>query len=440
MTAFLPKALLVLMLASPALAQYTPDSGSTLDAAQRAAIIEAISVDLDEVYIFPEVAQKMIDHLAQRRDEGAYDNHKGVDAFAMALTSDLQSISHDLHLSVRALPPGEVNAEHEVDMEEIQSRYLAAARRSNYGFNKIEIMSGNVGYLDLRQFADASIGGATAISAMNFLAGTDAIIIDLRANGGGSPSMIQLISSYFFEEPTHLNSFYVRRSDSTRQFWTHAQVSGPRMTETPLYVLTSGRTFSAAEEFSYNMRHLERGMLVGETTGGGAHPVDMVRYPEHGLGMSLPFGRAVNPVTGTNWEGTGVQPHIDVPAADALDVAYTKALETIQKNASDEAQKGAIAWALEGLKAEPQKLSADEMAAFAGEFGPRKIRVADGRLVYQRDEGPIYELVPVGDDRFHLKDLDYFRIQFQRDSAGQVITLVGRYDNGRRDENPRNSS
>ncbi len=426
------------LLAVPAPAQLAPqDETAKLDAEKRAAIVKAVSADLDEVYVFPEVATKMTEHLKARQEAGAYRDLDDLAAFTAQLTSDLQSISHDLHLRVTPMPSGEVNAEQEVDMEEIQRRYRERSRRANYGFEKLEILDGNVGYLDLRQFADASLGGRTAIAAMGFLAGADAVIIDLRQNGGGAPSMIQLISSYFFEEPVHLNSFYIRREDRVTQFWSHAYVEGPRRVETPLYVLTSGRTFSAAEEFTYNMRNLERATIVGERTGGGAHPVDMMRYPELGVRMSLPFGRAVNPISGTNWEGTGVEPHVEVPAADALEVAYAKALETVAAAATDPDHKRQLDWTLQGIKAETRTLMASELQPYVGVYGPRKIRVQDGKLVYQRDDGPVYELVPVGEDNFHLADLSYFRIRFERDDSGKVVTLVGRYDDGREEASPR---
>jgi C-terminal processing protease CtpA/Prc len=195
----------------------------------------------------------------------------------------------------------------------------------------VAILPGNIGYLKLNGFVDAQIAGPTAVAAMNFLANADALIVDLRDNGGGSPSMIQLLSSYFFEERVHLNSFYIRRTDEWEEFWTHDQVQGPRMTEMPIFVLTSGRTFSAAEEFTYNLKNLERATIVGETTRGGAHPVTGSTIPFDGftIGMTIPYGRAVNPVTGTNWEGTGIDAHIEVPADDALDAAVREASRSI---------------------------------------------------------------------------------------------------------------
>jgi hypothetical protein len=267
---------------------------------------------------------------------------------------------------------------------------------------------------------------------MNFLANADALIVDLRQNGGGSPSMIQLISSYFFAEPVHLNSFYIRREDKMDQFWTQAWVAGPKLTEVPIWVLTSGRTFSAAEEFTYNLKNLERATIVGETTGGGAHPVDNHTFPELGVQMSLPFGRAVNPITETNWEGTGIEPHVAVPADQALTVAHRDALAKLRDAAEDPERQAFLSWALESLELELEPVSLDPAAlpAYVGDYGPRRVRLADGALTYQRGDGPLYRLVPMGGDRFALQDNDRFRIRFERDGAGRVVTLVGLYDDG----------
>jgi hypothetical protein len=430
-------ALLLTAFSSPLglLAQDAP----SLNATQRVAIIEKISASIDEIYVFPDVATEMNQHLAKRLADGAYDEITSLPTFAEQLTEDLRSISHDLHLSVRTMPPRDINAEHEIDQEAMQRRYLEAQRRSNYGFQKLDRLAGNVGYLDLRGFVDASSGGETAIAAMRFLATADALIIDLRRNGGGSPSMIQLISSYFFDEPQHLNSFYIRRENTTEQYWTQAHVAGEKMIETPIYILTSGRTFSAAEEFTYNLKNMERATIIGETTGGGAHPVDMHHFPELGVQMSLPFGRAINPITGTNWEGTGIEPHISVAADEALQVAHGEALKGLAEKASEPDQKFQLTWALEGITAKrhPVVIESSKLAAYTGVYGPRKIRVEEGKLVYQREDGPVYSLVAMGEDRFWIPELDFFRVRFERDDSGAIVTLVGLYDNGREDSNAR---
>src|SRR5260370_19281796 len=163
---------------------------------------------------------------------------------------------------------------------------------------------------------------------MSFLANVDAIIFDLRENGGGAPKMVAMISSYLFDKPTHLNDLYNRKDDFATQYWTLPYVPGTMLADKPAFVLTSKSTFSGAEEFTYNLKNLKRATIVGETTGGGAHPVSGQRIDDHFM-IGVPFARAVNPITKTNWEGTGVEPDVKVPAADALATAQKLAAEKL---------------------------------------------------------------------------------------------------------------
>jgi C-terminal processing protease CtpA/Prc len=165
---------------------------------------------------------------------------------------------------------------------------------------------------------------------MNLLANTHALIIDLRQNHGGDPEMIALLSSYLFDQkPVHLNSLYWRDNDSSQQFWTLPYVPGKRFgKEKPVYVLTSGETFSGAEEFTYNLKNLKRATIIGESTGGGAHPGGVYRLGTH-FEVFIPNGRAINPISGTNWEGTGVQPDITMPREEAFKAAYNMALKQV---------------------------------------------------------------------------------------------------------------
>ncbi len=406
-----------------------------LTAERRAAIVDKVAATLNERYIFADVALKMEAYVKQKQGEGAYDSLGDPEAFAARLTEDLREICKDLHLRVRYAPEPPRSRDSAEDREAVR-RSMAA---QNYGFQKVERLRGNVGYLDLRGFFEASEGGATAVAAMNFLAHVDALIVDLRQNGGGSPSMIQLLSSYFFEEPVHLNSFYIRQGDQTEQYWTSAFVAGPRMADVALYVLTSGRTFSAAEEFAYNLKNLERATLIGETTGGGAHPVDYAYFEELKFGLTVPYGRAINPITGSNWEGSGVSPHIEVPRKDAFDRAYEEALRALLSKAEDGPQKTEIEWVLAEWEAKrlAPEVPLSSLQAYVGTYGPRKLRLVEGRLIYQRDEGPKYPLYPLSEDTFGLEGLDYFRIRVEKDEGGEVVALVGLYSNGNRDRSPK---
>jgi retinol-binding protein 3 len=301
----------------------------TIDAATRARVIDGAIKQLNEYYVFPETAKKMEDDILAREKRGEFDSISEGGAFADKLTEDFQSASHDKHLHVSynpakipdrpegAAPPPEAVARYHKDME-----------RMNCGFEKVEHLPDNIGYIKFNMFADPDICGPTAVAAMNFLANVDAIIFDLRENGGGDPKMIALISTYLFDKPTHLNDLWERKGDETHQYWTLPYVPGKRLNDTPVFVLTSNRTFSGAEEFSYNLKNLKRATIVGETTGGGAHPVAGHRIDDHFV-IGVPFARAINPISKTNWEGTGVEPDVKVPAADALTTAEKLAQEKL---------------------------------------------------------------------------------------------------------------
>jgi hypothetical protein len=411
-----------------------------IDARMQSEIIDSVTQALNEIYVFPDVAEKMEKQLRRQYKKKAYKDITSLDEFAQKLTEDLQEISHDRHLWVR-FAPDELLAQFMGDTltDEAKQSELEEKRRDNFCFKEVKLLEGNIGYVDLRCFSEATNAGPTAVAAMNLLAYTDAIIFDLRENGGGSPSMIQLITSYFFHEPVHLNSFYIRKTDSTKQFWTQASVQGPRMTDVDLYLLTSNYTFSGAEEFTYNLKNMERATIIGDTTGGGAHPIEIKAFHNLNVGMSLPFGRAVNPVTGTNWEGTGIAPHIAVPQEQALDVAHLEALKKLEQKTDDPDRKAQFKWAIEGknVKLNPVTVGLSELQKYTGQFGPRKFWVEDGILYYQREDRPKYALIPMGDHRFMLEGLDYFRIQFVADANGRYDEMIGQYDNGRTDGHKR---
>lgn len=300
----------------------------TIDAATRTQVIDGILKRVNESYVFPDVAKKMEQAIRQRVDNKEYDQITSAKQFAMKLTTDLQAVSNDKHLRVRyshaSIPERGERREPTAEEREQRKRELTWM---NHGFGKVERLRGNIGYLEFFNFMDEELGADTVAAAMNFINGTDALIIDMRANGGGNPAMVALVCSYLFgPEPVHLNDLYWREGNKTEEFWTKKEVAGKRYLNKDVYVLTSKRTFSGAEEFTYNLKNLKRATIIGETTGGGAHPGGGFRISEH-FGMFVPTGRAISPITKTNWEGTGVTPDIAVPADQALHVARITALK-----------------------------------------------------------------------------------------------------------------
>jgi C-terminal processing protease CtpA/Prc len=327
-----------------------------LDVPMRSEIIEELLQKLHTYYIFPEVAISIEEPIRRRLSNDEYNDIVTVSALCEILTTHIQEISHDKHLRVFYEAEEQIPQE---DGQENQDKWFKLAKLHNYGFEKVERLPGNIGYLDFRFFYEPKFAAGTAIAAMNFLAHTSALIIDLRKNHGGDPAMIALLCSYLFDwEPVHLNSLYWRADDSTQQFWTLPYVPGERYLKKPVYVLTSGETFSGAEEFTFNLKNLKRATIIGETTGGGAHPGDV--YPiKSQISIFIPTGRAINPITKTNWEGTGVTPDIEVRQEQALKVAYSQALKKVLEEIGDE-PKGAFQSLAEEVQEALTKLSHEE--------------------------------------------------------------------------------
>jgi retinol-binding protein 3 len=357
MLALLAFCMLVDPNAVPTLAQQGPPEqpDMQLDAAARKEVVDTLAKRLDETYVFPDVAAKMEQALRSR--EAEYAQITSARQFAEKLTADLQAVSHDKHLRVRYSHdsiPVRANDDREPTAEE-REQIRRELNRINYGFERVERLPGNIGYLDLRGFTPAEIGGGdTVAAAFDFLANTDALIIDLRKNGGGDPAQVALICSYLFgAERVHLNDLHWRdgKGERVEEFWTRKDVPGRRYEGKDVYVLTSHYTFSGAEEFTNNLKTLKRATIVGETTGGGANPGGGNRLSEH-FGAFIPTGRAVNPVTKTNWEGTGVEPDVKVPADQALHVAQLAALKKGAETTKDEQLKGAIQRRIDDLQRE----------------------------------------------------------------------------------------
>jgi len=330
MTAFAIRSLSVLLMVAGVASAQAPQApqAEPLDADERAAVVERTSRLLVERYVFLDVAEACGAHIQAQLDAGEFDDISDPDEFARTLTQSLQSVSHDKHMRVRLRPPAQAQRQQE-NPARAQRRAQDRERQQNFGFEKVERLEGNVGYVDMRYFSGSPDARTTATAAMNFLANADAIIFDMRQNGGGHPGLIQYICSYLFDAPTHLNSLYWRQGDRTEEFWTLDDVPGPKMPDVPVFVLTSSYTFSGAEEFSYNLQTQHRATLVGETTGGGANPGGEMPV-NHRFGIFIPTGRAINPVTGTNWEGIGVVPEIAVDADEALDKALAMAQEAAE--------------------------------------------------------------------------------------------------------------
>ncbi|WP_236614034.1 S41 family peptidase [Nafulsella turpanensis] len=428
--------LFIFVMSLPVLAQ----EKASLSEAEKDEIIKNVSALLIKNYVFPDKAREMATFLRKQNKKDAYQQQSTYQEFAQALHRDLQRTHRDLHLGLHYNPRQVAfirQWESQKQDSAFQQEQIRMAERLNFGFVKVEHLPGNIGYIDFRQFAPPEKEARqTVASAMGFVRNADALIIDLRKNGGGHPEMVQLIMSYFFKEkPIHYNSLYDRPTNTTKDYYTLKTVEGPRMPEVELYVLTSGFTFSAAEELTYNLQTQKRATIVGEVTGGGAHPTQSFAVNDD-LVLNVPVARAINAVTKTNWEGRGVMPDIPSEADKALLKARYLALAKLRDSSSSSMERAELSWELNIVEAElhPIQLSHEELTPFAGRYGDRKLLLYEDGLYFQEYNYPKKKMTPLTKDTFSIQDLDYLRVKGIKNEDGSIWKLLLLYQDGRTEE------
>ncbi len=292
---------------------------------ERAAVIDGVLEKVLKIYVYPDVARQMEQAIRDRQAKKEYETVSSGQELARALTRHLRDVCKDDHLSVDFFAKGiPYDSEKKPDPREVEEFRQGGLRR-NYQFKKVERLEGGIGLLQVDGFYPAEWIAETAAGAMTFLANSESVILDLRQNSGGQ-SGGGLLCSYFFMEETHLTDFYNRPENTTRQIWSYPVAGAARFADKDLYILTSRRTFSAGEALAYDMQALKRATIVGEATPGGAHGTTIYKITDY-FSASIPFCRSINPVTKTDWEGTGVKPDVAVPADQALLTAHLLALK-----------------------------------------------------------------------------------------------------------------
>lgn len=458
-------ALVLLAFAAPAMgaAQTARPAAAKLDAERRAQVVRSLCDQVREHYVEPDTARMIADLVAARLKAGAYEQITEPTAFAEAVTQDLRRVNGDLHLSLRfdpeggsldagprivrregppgggsgggapvvvrdsGPPPGGAGGGAPVVVHERGPRpggaggpdagpnapWMREAVEKNFGLGRAEILPGNIGYLEITGFMEAPGMEKTLVAALEFLEHTDAMIVDVRRNGGGSGGMSHLVFSHFLgETPVPTIRVKSREEGMSREQQSLAEVPGPRRPDVPLYVLTSRNTGSAAEEFSFVLKNLGRATLVGDRTGGAGHMVGMFPASD-GFVAGVSITRVSDPRTGLEWEGVGVQPDVRVSAERALDVAHVAALRKVA-GAAPERRRAALEMTAEWIenRGRAPAVSADRLAAFAGAYeGDREVWVEGGRLMYRRAGSMGEALAPLGDGRFAL--LGMARLAFE---------------------------
>jgi hypothetical protein len=418
----------------PVVAQSAAPNGSPppLTAAVRRSVVDTLVAKLTQHYVDADTGLLIAGRLHARLVAGAYDTITSPGRFAEALTVDLRSVNDDRHLNVTYNPgsPGARPGPEGLRMPSVlpqpvmptnpppSSPGADAVRRTNYGLGRVDILPGNVGYLDIRGFSGAQMVIPAIKSALDYLQGTDAIIFDLRRNGGGSPFSVNIIISHFTTADT-VPSLTVKNRSGNQTFtrYTFATVPGPRRPNVPLYVLTSGATASAGEDFTFVLKNMKRATIVGGTTAGAGHNNATLDLGE-GFNASISFTRVMDPRTGAEWERVGVTPDVPVEPARALDVAHALALKEIAAKETDARWRRILDLTREGIEAQasPRTVPAAKLAAYAGEYvGGRVVTVDGGRLMYSARIGmPPEPLITINDTTFALGAA---RLSFERDGA-----------------------
>jgi hypothetical protein len=368
-------------------------------------------------YFDSEKASQVAVMLRAASRKGQFAGLDSPEAFASALTEMLRET--DRHFSVRYVGAPDAARGASVsdggDDADDQAKLLATLQRENFGFAEVSILPGNVGFIEMRRFAPLYLAERTARAALDFIANTDAVIFDMRKNRGGEPSMVQFVISHFLDpaEPVIINTFVSRTAEHPSQLWSlpfHPSGNRPNV---PLYVLTSSHTGSAGEAFPYHLQAMGRATVVGETTYGAGNPGE-VFTSESGYAVFISTGSARNPVTGTNWEGTGVKPDVAADAARSLDAALSGIYGLLLEHPGDPDQQRMLEWAEELLDARmsPPQLSDAELRRYAGQYGFRSFRPVKGTLVYVREGSSPQTLVALGNHRFALPDDNTVRFVF----------------------------
>ena len=317
-----------------------PDPKAPVATADRQQVVDTLAAKLRAHYIYPDRAEKIAATLQAHAAHGDYDGAKTVAALQEALDKDLRAVGDDRHFRIEFVPDFDAameDEEHVPNQEEIDQMRKETAF-TGWGVGRVQRMPGNVGYIDMRSFPPADIAGQAVDHALALLSGTDALIVDLRMNGGGDPLGVSYFVSHFFAEgdERHLNDIHWRNGDHTREYWT-VPVPGPHYLK-PMILLTSKRTASGAEECANDLQSQKRATLVGEVTAGAANPGGPVALGQH-LVAFVPSGRPINAVTHTDWEKVGIKPDVAVPPTEAMKTAYLSLLDQRLAQVKDPEEK-----------------------------------------------------------------------------------------------------
>jgi hypothetical protein len=320
-----------------------------LTKSEKIQVLDSAARMIEGTYIFPDKAKAVTFALREREKEGRYDTITNQKEFAAAVTRDLQNVTLDLHLKFNYDKKVNSSAKSTGGNNSSPSWLDQLMKDNNFGITSKSILPGNIGYINFSLFGPLSLCADSLVKAMEYVISTDALILDLRScRGSLDQNTLPFFCGYFFEEPVHLADFYIRSENLTRQFWSAAWIPGKKYLNKPIYILTSGRTFSGGEAFSYDMQQLKRATIIGQVTRGGAHPTELHRLNDD-FTLSIPYARTINAITKADWEQTGVVPDVAVRSNLALFHAQQIALTSVLKMSKDDNRKNHLQYLLDSL-------------------------------------------------------------------------------------------
>ena len=387
----------------------------TIHENEKRQVIDSISHLLTNYYIFPEKVPATISLLKSNFKKGRYDKYTDPREFADKINEDVISFIQDKHFRIVFDP--ETVLEEKKNSIYSETSTTEADKVSNFGFDQVKILNGNIGYINVTGFYNLKYAAEPLNAAMAFVQNTNAIIIDLRNNHGGASDLGPYFSGFFFDElPKLLYDFYLRDNDQTihQQYWSSTYVNGSKLPKVDVYILTSSFTFSAAEAFAYTMQSLKRATIVGENTGGGAHmwtgKIVTDKFFSH-----IPYARPIDPRTETNWEGKGVVPNVICDTDKALIQAQINALVRLQ--VKDSVNKTLYGWHIEGLKPQLNQIKVGEetLKSYCGAYGNMKITLANGKLFFEWN-GAKCEMIPLTENYFMTNEFNFFRIKIIKEN------------------------
>lgn len=405
----------------------------SLTAQQIEMIVDTVCDRVERGYVYADKGKNIADYLHTQFKTGIYNKYADPKELAGILTNDMRRVCYDGHLAVHFNPPAPASPTLNTPSKPAQRP--APLKEINFNLKAIEILPGNVGYFRLDGFTNDMDVQPVLENSLHFLEHSQALIIDIRYNGGGSRGMVNLVETYLLNRKTEMNAIISRSGKDTAHLFADPADAKGFTLNMPVYILTSHKTFSAAEDFAYGMQSIHRAQTVGETSGGGAHPIQNSPI-DYGLSLSVPFMRAYNPYTHKDWEGVGVIPDIRCPADSALDVALSKIYQQNNGHSKNPEEKARYKWLNDRITAKNIIVPSQMLQKYIGTYGEHfRLFVKDNRL-YCTDlhmNNFTFELHPVNTETFYSGPENDLKITMIKSPDNLYSTLQASWLDGYQD-------